>query len=107
MQSPAEYLLSSNNSYSENKTSAQQTEKYEPKGDPEMAPVYLKKFLPIFCQTFQNTMLPSVRKFCFNFIKKIIQYIQPNLLIEICRPPCNYGTVLVEILGFTLDNEVC
>lgn len=34
----------------------------EPKGDPEMAPVYLKFFLPIFCKTFQSTMLASVRK---------------------------------------------
>lgn len=34
----------------------------EPRGDPEMAPVYLKFFLPVFCKTFQNTMLASVRK---------------------------------------------
>lgn len=34
----------------------------EPRGDPEMAPIYLKFFLPVFCKTFQSTMLPSVRK---------------------------------------------
>lgn len=34
----------------------------EPRGDPEMAPVYLKFFLPVFCKTFQNTMLASVRR---------------------------------------------
>lgn len=33
----------------------------EPKGDPEMAPVYLKRLLPVFAQTFQQTMLPSIR----------------------------------------------
>ena len=33
----------------------------EPKGDPEMAPVYLRKLLPIFTQVYQSTMLPSVR----------------------------------------------
>lgn len=34
----------------------------EPRGDPEMAPIYLKFFLPVFCKTFQNTMLASVRR---------------------------------------------
>lgn len=34
----------------------------EPRGDPEMAPVYLKFFLPTFCKTFQSTMLASVRR---------------------------------------------
>lgn len=33
----------------------------EPKGDPEMAPVYLRRLLPIFTQVYQSTMLPSVR----------------------------------------------
>lgn len=33
----------------------------EPRGDAEMAPVYLTRMLPVFCHTFQSTMLPSVR----------------------------------------------
>ena len=33
----------------------------EPKGDPEMAPVYLRRLLPVFSLTFQHTMLPSIR----------------------------------------------
>lgn len=32
-----------------------------PKGDPEMAPVYLNRLLPVLCDTFQATMLASVR----------------------------------------------
>lgn len=35
---------------------------YELKGDPEMAPLYVKRLLPVFCNTFQSTMLASVRK---------------------------------------------
>ncbi len=31
------------------------------KGDPEMAPVYLQRLLPVFTQVYQSTMLPSVR----------------------------------------------
>lgn len=37
-------------------------ENSEPRGDPEMAPIYLRFFLPVFCKTFQNTMLASVRR---------------------------------------------
>ena len=33
----------------------------EAKGDPEMAPVYLQRLLPIFCQTYHSTMVLSVR----------------------------------------------
>lgn len=44
------------------KTETVQTnESKEPKGDPEMASIYLKRLLPVFCNTFQSTMLPSIR----------------------------------------------
>lgn len=33
----------------------------EPRGDPDMAPLYLRRLLPVLCNTFQATMLPSVR----------------------------------------------
>ena len=33
----------------------------EVKGDPEMAPIYLQRLLPVFTQVYQSTMLPSVR----------------------------------------------
>ena len=36
----------------------------EMKGDPEMAPVYLRQLLPVFTQVYQSTMLPSVRLVC-------------------------------------------
>lgn len=49
----------------------------EPKGDSEMAPVYLKRMLPVFCNTFQSTMLPSIR------------YIKKNLFTRRCSCFCN------------------
>lgn len=57
LQSPGEWMTSSirNDPSDPNETS-------EPRGDPEMAPVYLKFFLPVFCKTFQSTMLSSVRR---------------------------------------------
>lgn len=33
----------------------------EPKGDPEMAPLYLKQLLPVFCKLYQRSMIRSVR----------------------------------------------
>lgn len=39
----------------------EEEENSEPRGDPEMAPVYLRRLLPVFAQTFQQTMLPSIR----------------------------------------------
>lgn len=41
----------------------QSNEPKEPKGDPEMAAIYLKRLMPVFCHTFQSTMLPSIRFF--------------------------------------------
>lgn len=81
----------------------------EPKGDPEMAPVYLGRLLPVFCETFQSTMLPSVRKASLTLIKKMVHYIQPSLLVETCSPESatyNLGTMLVEVIATVLDNEV-
>jgi hypothetical protein len=33
----------------------------EPRGDSEMAPVYLKHLLPIFTQVYQRTMMSFIR----------------------------------------------
>lgn len=55
LQSPGEWMTSSIRNDPNNESS-------EPRGDPEMAPIYLKFFLPVFCKTFQSTMLSSVRR---------------------------------------------
>lgn len=81
----------------------------EPKGDSEMAPVYLKRLLPVFCSTFQATMLPSVRKASLGLIKKMIHYIQPNVLAELCGSEStnnNFTTQFVEVIATVLNNEV-
>ncbi|XP_055683179.1 E3 ubiquitin-protein ligase Ufd4 isoform X4 [Lutzomyia longipalpis] len=82
-------------------------ESNEPRGDPEMAPIYLKFFLPVFCKTFQSTMLASVRKSSLGLIKKMVQYTQPELLSTLCstQNDQNLGTLLVEVVASVLDNE--
>ena len=124
LQSPGEWMSAgrmSNKSDSENSL--------EPRGDPEMSPIYLKFFLPSFCKSFQNTMLSSVRRsslgklyFCIKklillfinlyiffsrigLIKKMVQYAQPELLSSLSQNT-NLGTLLVEVIASVLDNEV-
>ncbi|XP_014247371.1 E3 ubiquitin-protein ligase HECTD1 isoform X4 [Cimex lectularius] len=98
LQSPGEWMMAVDN----------RGENDEPRGDPDMAPVYLRRLLPVLCNTFQATMLPSVRKSSLNLIKKMVHYIHTSLLIEACSPESstyNLGTMLVEVIATVLDNE--
>nr|XP_050852146.1 E3 ubiquitin-protein ligase HECTD1 isoform X6 [Vespula vulgaris] len=105
LQSPGEWMLPPNQEH--RKPEAETEEFTEPKGDPEMAPVYLKRLLPVFCTTFQSTMLPSVRKASLSLIRKMVHYIQPELLVETCGSDSTggCGAMLVEVIANVLDNE--
>lgn len=49
------------------------------------------------------------RKSSLNLIRKMIHYIQPQLLTEMCSsdsPTYAVGTMLVEVIANVLDNEV-
>lgn len=107
LQSPGEWMIPIEKDKS--RKSESEDENIEPRGDPEMAPLYLRRLLPVFCTTFQATMLASVRKASLGLIKKMIHYIQPSLLEELCSPESNtynFGTQLVEVIATVLDNEV-
>ncbi|CAH0559918.1 unnamed protein product [Brassicogethes aeneus] len=106
LQSPGEWMIPVDKDR-QRKSESDNEETIEPRGDPEMAPVYLQRLLPVFCTTFQSTMLPNVRKASLGLIKKMIHYIQPNLLEEVCNVEAspNFGTQLVEVIATVLDNE--
>lgn len=108
LQSPGEWMLPPSNQEHRKQDSDVDSEYTEPKGDPEMAPVYLRRLLPVFCATFQSTMLPSVRKASLNLIRKMVHYIQPDLLVETCGADktSGCGAMLVEVIANVLDNEV-
>lgn len=74
----------------------------EPKGDPDMAPVYLRRLLPVFCHTFQSSMISSVRKASLTIIKKMVHYSQPALLAQ---ESSTFISALVEVVAAVLDNE--
>ncbi|XP_055645002.1 E3 ubiquitin-protein ligase Ufd4 isoform X2 [Toxorhynchites rutilus septentrionalis] len=109
LQSPGEWMTAATRSDLKSDTESGDS---EPRGDPEMAPVYLKFFLPIFCKTFQSTMLASVRRSSLGLIKKMIQYVQPDMLSRLCSAEGlqshehSLGTLLVEVVASVLDNEI-
>lgn len=61
---------------------AESEDSVEPKGDSEMAPVYLKRMLPVFCNTFQSTMLPSIRYIFLSFNYAVIFIFILRILIK-------------------------
>ena len=77
----------------------------EMKGDLEMAPEYLRRLLPVFCQTFQHTMIRTVRKSSLNLIRKMTHYIQSDQIIQLNNELPNLASQLVEVISNVLDNE--
>ncbi|XP_058018180.1 E3 ubiquitin-protein ligase HECTD1 isoform X8 [Ahaetulla prasina] len=109
LQSPGDWMCPVNKGDEKKKKDANKDEEEsnEPKGDPEMAPIYLKRLLPVFAQTFQQTMLPSIRKASLALIRKMIHFCSEALLKEVCDSDVghNLPTVLVEITATVLDQE--
>lgn len=60
LQSPGEYMVTSDVARERSKSETEEVVQ-EPKGDVEMAPVYLQRLLPLFCSTYHSTMVPAVR----------------------------------------------
>ncbi|XP_039598288.1 E3 ubiquitin-protein ligase HECTD1 isoform X2 [Polypterus senegalus] len=109
LQSPGDWMCPVNKGDDKKKkdVNREEEESNEPKGDPEMAPLYLKRLLPVFAQTFQQTMLPSIRKASLALIRKMVHYCSEALLKEVCDSDAghNLPTVLVEITATVLDQE--
>ncbi|KAM8833425.1 LOW QUALITY PROTEIN: E3 ubiquitin-protein ligase HECTD1 [Synchiropus picturatus] len=109
LQSPGDWMCPVNKSDDKKKkdVNKEDEEGGEPRGDPEMAPIYLKRLLPVFAQTFQQTMLPSIRKASLALIRKMVHYSSEVLLKEVCDSEVghNLPTVLVEITATVLDQE--
>ncbi|XP_074959387.1 E3 ubiquitin-protein ligase HECTD1 isoform X11 [Phalacrocorax aristotelis] len=109
LQSPGDWMCPVNKGDEKKKKDANKDEEEcnEPKGDPEMAPIYLRRLLPVFAQTFQQTMLPSIRKASLALIRKMIHFCSEALLKEVCDSDAghNLPTILVEITATVLDQE--
>lgn len=75
------------------------------KGDPEMAPVYLKNLLPLFAKNYKETMMPSIRKATLALMRKMIHYASQAQLEELSQNS-TFASVIVEVLSVVLDHEV-
>lgn len=81
------------------------TEEILVKGDVEMAPLYAKRLLPVFAQTFRSSLVPSIRKATLAIMKKVIHYIPQRMMSEVISS-CNIAASIVEVLSSVLNVEV-
>ena len=78
---------------------------YSVKGDPEIVLRYVKSLLPMFSRSYQSTMIQSVKKSSLGLIKKIVLYLSPSLLGQVCQDDASLVGDIVEVLASVLDTE--
>ena len=84
----------------EDKTAVEETVK----GDPEVAPIYVKRLVPVFANTFQNSLIPSVKKATLSILKKMIHSIPNQMMEEVVSG--NVASQLVDVIAIALSVEV-
>ena len=109
LQSPGDWMVSgasasgSGGQPAAGEAGAEASEVRGPKGDPEMVPVYVETLLPMFCQTFQASMVASVKRAALGLIKKMLHYLDPEMMESISKK--DVAGDVVEVLAVTLDAE--
>ncbi|XP_050406417.1 E3 ubiquitin-protein ligase HECTD1 isoform X3 [Patella vulgata] len=86
----------------------EKVEVVEAKGDPEVAPLYVRRLLPTFTQVYHSSMLASVRKATLSLMRKMLHYMSEPLLYDMCNPEFispNFASSLTEVLSTVLDTE--
>ncbi|XP_052267734.1 E3 ubiquitin-protein ligase HECTD1-like isoform X2 [Dreissena polymorpha] len=82
----------------------------EVKGDPEVAPEYVRRLLPVFTHVFLSSMIQSIRKSSLSLLKKMVHYIDGSLLEDLCNQSsstttASFASSLTEVLTNVLDHE--
>ena len=94
--------------------------KEEDVGDSEMAPIYLKRLLPIFTEIYHSSLAPPLRKESLRLMRKMMHYIAAPNLQELCNeaavtastsadssssshPP--FSAQISEVIAAVLENE--
>eukprot|EP00095_Tigriopus_kingsejongensis_P011031 maker-scaffold109_size355148-snap-gene-1.26 protein:Tk11031 transcript:maker-scaffold109_size355148-snap-gene-1.26-mRNA-1 annotation:"e3 ubiquitin-protein ligase hectd1" len=70
-----------------------------------MIPVYVKALIPMFSQSFQSTMIQTVKRASLSLIKKIIHYLNQDLIKDAHQANPRFVGDIVEVLTSVLDNE--
>ncbi|CAG0885275.1 unnamed protein product [Cyprideis torosa] len=110
LQSPAEWGVDSSGRGHDDSEGEQEWDPEEPKGDPEVAPLYLRRLLPVFCHVYQSTMIHSVRRASLSLIRKMLYYVKRSSLLTLCaqennEKPNDMGNTLVEVIASALDTD--
>lgn len=83
--------------------SEQDTDIVTVKGDPEMAPVYVKRLVPVFANTYQASLVPSIKKATLSILKKMIHYIPVSMMEDLVSG--NVAPLLVDVIATALNAE--
>ena len=59
----------------------------------------------MFSRSYQSTMIQSVKKSSLGLIKKIVLYLSPALLSQVCQEEAGMVGDIVEVLASVLDSE--
>lgn len=78
----------------------------EDKGDPEMAPVYLQRLLPVFTEIYHSSLAPALRKESLRLIRKMCRYISPSCLQHLCQDATPTATDSAHPLFLARISEV-
>lgn len=73
------------------------------KGDPEAAPIYVKRLVPVFANTFQASLIPSVKKATLSILKKMIHFIPASMMDEVVSG--SVASQLVDVIAVALSVE--
>lgn len=73
------------------------------KGDPEMAPIYVKRLVPVFVNTYQGSLVASIKKATLSILKKMIHYIPAVMMEELVSG--NVAPKLVDVIAMALNTE--
>ena len=84
----------------------------EDRGDPEMAPIYLQRLLPIFTEIYHSSLAPALRKESLRLMRKMCRYIASKCLQDLCEeaPPTDpahpfFSAQISEVLASVLESE--
>ena len=66
---------------------------------------YVRSLLPMFSRSYQSTMIQSVKKSSLGLIKKMVLYLTPGLLGQVCDEDPGLVGDIVEVLASVLDTE--
>lgn len=73
--------------------------------EPELVYDYIKKLLPIFCHTYQSSMIRQVKKSGLSLIRKIVVYMNREQLVDLNKTSTCVQQIVEVISNCCLDAE--